>query len=198
MLYPFGKLVTHWLVMLLYRMRYEGLENIPKTSGFILACNHRTNFDPLFIAHKVKQPLHYMAKAELFRGRFMNWLFHSINAFPVDRGKGDTAIFDTAGAIIKCGEVVGMFPEGHRSKDGTPLRPRSGVALIAAQTGADVLPAAVCYGAKLGFRTVVTVRYGALISSEQLGARADSPATVRSATKRIMGEIIALLEAKEG
>lgn len=194
MLYSFGKVVTYWFVRLFFRMRYEGLENIPAETGFILASNHRSNFDPLFIAHKVKKPVHYMAKVELFRTFFVSFLVRNLKAFPVERGKGDGAVINTAGDIIRDGGIVGMFPEGHRSKDGKPLRARSGVAVIAAQAGADVLPCAVCFGRKLRLRTTVTVRYGKLITAEQLGAREDSPATIRAATKRIMGDIIALLE----
>lgn len=197
MLYPFGKTVTYWFVRLLFRMRYEGLENIPPGRGFILASNHRSNFDPLFIAHKLRAAVHYMAKAELFQIGFIGWIFRSLNAFPVARGTGDTSALDTAKNIVRSGQVLGMFPEGHRSKDGKPLRARSGVALIAAQTQADVLPCGVIFGDKLRFRSQVIVRYGKLIPAAELGARADSPASIRTASKRIMEDIIALLEVEQ-
>ena len=192
-LYPLAKTVSYWLVRVLFRMRYEGLENIPKDRGFILASNHRSNFDPLFIAHKIPQQLHYMAKAELFKNPLLGWAMRRVNAFPVQRGKGDTFALEMAGQIIEKGSILGMFPEGHRSKDGTVQRPHSGIAIIAGQTGAAVLPCAVIYGKKLGFRTVVTVRYGELISREQLAADASSPSSIRNCTKRIMGDIVALL-----
>ena len=197
MLYPFGNLVTYWLVHLLFRMRYEGLENIPPDRGFILASNHRSNFDPLFIAHKLRSAVCYMAKAELFQNGFIGWILRNVNAFPVARGTGDTSALDAAREIIRSGRVLGMFPEGHRSKDGKPLRVRSGVALIAAQTGADVLPCAVYYVGRLHFRAQVTVRYGKLIPSAELEAQADSPASIRAASKRIMEDIIALLEVEQ-
>lgn len=193
-LYPFGKAVTYALVRLLFRMRYEGIENIPQDRGFILASNHRTNFDPLFIAHKVPKQLFYMAKVELFRNGLIGWLLRSLGAFPVERGKGDTRPMERAKSLLDSGGVLGMFPEGHRSKDGTPLRPRSGVALIAGQTGADVLPCAVVYGKKLGFRTVVTVRYGKVMAAGELGIDPASPSTVRSGARVIMDAIVALLE----
>jgi 1-acyl-sn-glycerol-3-phosphate acyltransferase len=178
---------------ILYRVRYEGLENIPKDSGFILACNHRSYCDPLFIAHKLRQPIHYMAKAELFRNPVIAFILRGVNAFPVARGTGDRSAIDTAISIIKGGEVMGMFPEGTRSKDGQPLRPRSGVAIVAAETIADVLPCAVCFEGKLRFRTNVTVRYGKLIPAEKLGAQVDSRATIKAASRMIMDEIVGLL-----
>lgn len=194
MLYGFGKMVTYWYVRILFRMRYVGLENIPKGKGFILASNHRANHDPLFIAHRVPKSIHYMAKAELFRNKFLGWLMRNINAFPVARGTGDTSALETAKSVIRSGDVLGMFPEGTRSKDGKPLRPRSGVALIAGQTGADVLPCAVCFEGKLRFRCPITVRYGKLITASELGIDSEKPSTVRAASKRIMADIIDLLE----
>lgn len=193
MLYAFGKAVTYLYVRLLFRVRYVGLTNIPADKGFILASNHRGYHDPLFIAHRVPKRVYYMAKAELFRNRVLGWLFRSVGAFPVDRGSGDASTLDTARGIIERGEVLGMFPEGTRSKDGKPLRARSGVSLIAAQTGADVLPCAICYGEKLRFRTPVTVRYGKVIPAAELGADAGKPSTLRAASKRIMGDIVAML-----
>lgn len=195
MLFGFGRLITYWWVRIAFRMRYVGLENIPRDKGFILACNHRSYHDPLFIAHKVPQPIHYMAKAELFRTKLRNWLFRNVNAFPVSRGTGDTSAIRTAEEVIRSGDVLGIFPEGTRSKDGKPLRPRSGVALIAGQTGADVLPCAVCFeGNKLRFRIQVTVCYGKLITSEELNIDPAKPSTVRAASKRIMADIVELLD----
>lgn len=194
MLFPFGSMVTYWLVLLLFRLRYEGLENIPPDRGFILASNHRSNFDPMFIAHKLPMAVHYMAKAELFRNPILGWILRNVGAFPVARGTGDTSALESARDVIRSGQVLGMFPEGHRSKDGKPLRARSGVALIAAQTGADVLPCAVVHDGRLRFRTQVTVRYGKMIPWAELEADAASPASLRNASKRIMGDIVTLLE----
>lgn len=195
-LYPFGKSVTYPLVRGLFSMRYEGLEHIPEQGGFILACNHRSNFDPLFIAHKMPRQIHYLAKDELVQVAVIGSLIRSFGVVPIKRGTGDTSALETAAAIIREGGVLGIFPEGHRSPDGTPLRPRSGAALIAGQTKADVLPCAVSYGPKLGFRTVVTVRYGKLIPHEELGLDLASPSTLKAATRRVMGDIIAMLDYK--
>lgn len=195
-LYPLGKAVTHLLVRLLFSMRYEGLENIPEQGGFILACNHRSNFDPLLIAHKIPQQIHYLAKDELVQGAVVGSIIRSLGVVPIKRGTGDKNALDTAVSVIRQGGVLGIFPEGHRSPDGTPLRPRSGVALIAGQTGADVLPCAVSYGPKLGLRTPITVRYGKLIPHAELGVDPASPSTLKGATRRIMEDIISMLDYK--
>lgn len=196
MMYAFGKMMTMWYVRLMFRIRYSGLENIPST-GFILVSNHRTNYDPLLIAHPVPQKIHYMAKVELFRNKLAAWILRNVGAFPVSRGSGDQSSLYTAKNILHSGEVLGMFPEGTRSKTGKLLRPRSGVALIAGQTGADILPCAISFGEKLSFRAPIHVRYGKLLTAEELAIDPEKPSSMREASKRIMAEIAALLPEEE-
>lgn len=193
-LYPIGKVITYALMRLCFSVRYEGLEHIPSAGGYILASNHRSNFDPVLIAHKIPPQVHYLAKEELLRNAFIGTIIKSLGIIPIKRGSGDTTALDNAAQVIHDGGVLGMFPEGHRSKDGKPLRPRSGIALIAGQTGAHILPCAVCYGEKLRFRTRVTIRYGALISHPELGVQLDAPSTIRGASRQIMDRIVGLLE----
>jgi len=177
-----------------FAVRYEGVENIPASGGYILACNHRSNFDPILLAHKMSVQIHYMAKIELVRNPLIGSIIKRFGVIPVDRGGGDTGALDNAAALIQNGGVLGMFPEGHRSKTGAPLRPRSGVSVIAGKTGADILPVAISYPQGIKFRAPVVVRYGKLIPHARLGIDPDSPATIRAASKLLMDEIIALLE----
>lgn len=196
-LFDFGKAITYPLARVLFRIRYEGLQNIPRDKGFILACNHRSYWDPLFIAHKVPQRLRYIAKQELFRNRFFGGLLLKLGAFPVERGAGDSGALDRSAQIVSEGGVLTIFPEGTRSRDGKPLRARSGVAMIAGRSGADVLPCAVVYEGKLRLLRRVTVRYGRLIPHGELAIDINSPASLRAASKRIMGAIVELLEGRE-
>ncbi len=191
-LYPIGKALTYFFARVAFNVKYEGLEKIPKKQGFILVCNHITAIDPILIAQKIPQQLHYMAKIELFKNKFISWIMRSVNAFPVDRGKGDTSALDEAKRRIEAGGVLGIFIEGHRSPDGKPQRPRSGAAVIAGRTGADVLPCAVICERKLHFRSKITVRYGQLIKNEQLGLNLEAPSTMRLATKNMMDDIVGL------
>ena len=191
-LYPFARAATYPLVRALFKISYEGLENIPEQGGYILACNHRTNFDPLFIAHKIPSPIAYLAKIELVKHPLAGPIIKSLGVVPIDRGSGDTGALESAALRIGEGSVLGMFPEGTRSKDGVPLRPRSGVAIIAGKTGTDILPCAVVFGKKLGFREAVTVRYGPVIPNSRLGIDLSSPSAIREASRLIMEEILAL------
>ena len=105
-----------------------------------------------------------------------------------------TAI-DFSEEIIKNGWVLGIFPEGTRSKDFKPARGKSGIALIAKQTKADVLPVSIYTDEEYKKGTKLTVRFGNVIKNEELGFTEERSAKeLRNATKRIMGDITALWE----
>lgn len=198
MLYKIGRAICMVLIRLLFSIKIEGKENIPQT-GYILVANHRTNFDPLFVVSGICQQVCFMAKAELFRIPVAGRIIRGLGAFPVERGKGDTGAIDWAVNLIHSGRVLGMFPEGTRSLDGVPRRPKSGASIIAMQTGADLLPCAVCYGKKLGFRTKVTIKYGKLIKNNELNFTPSKQATseIKAASRLMMDRIIQLLEGHE-
>ena len=198
MLYKVGRKLCMILLRILFSVKVEGKEHIPD-KGYILVANHRTNFDPLFVVTGIPAQVCFMAKAELFRNPLLGWLINHLGAFPVERGKGDTGAIDWAVGLIRDGKVLGMFPEGTRSVSGVPQRPKSGAALIAMQTGADLLPCAVCYGGKLGLRTKVIIRYGALIRNDELNFTPgiQSTAEIKAASRLIMDRIIGLLEGKQ-
>ena len=197
MLYKVGRILCIWLIHILYRIRVVGKENVPIGQGYIVISNHRSNFDPLFLARGIRAQIFYMAKIELFqKNRFVGSLLRALGAFPVERGKGDSGSLKRAEEIVQTGGVLGIFIEGTRSRDGRLGRPKSGAALISHQTGADVLPCAISFGDRLRFRTQVTISYGKLIKNEELGFTDDSgsPHEIRAASHRFMEEITKLME----
>lgn len=197
MLYKIGRALCVFFLRILFSVRIEGKENIPRT-GYILVANHRTNFDPLFVVTGVRAQVCFMAKSELFHNPLLGWVLGHLGAFPVERGKGDTGAVDWAVDLIRNGKVLGMFPEGTRSVTGAPQRPKSGASLVAMRTGANLLPCAVCYGEKLGFRTKVIVRYGRPILNEELNFTpgTQSTAEIKAASRLMMNRIVGLLEGK--
>ncbi len=140
----------HPLYCFLFPFKAYGKENIPAQTPddrTILCCNHISEMDPVYLEMCQKRHVFFMAKAELFRGRFSRWFIGRLfGAFPVERGKGDTGAIDKAEEIVNSGRLLGIFPEGTRSRDGQLGRAKSGAALIAARTGANILP--VCIVAK--------------------------------------------------
>ena len=197
-LYPFGKAVTRLLTSIIFRIKYEGTENIPQGGGYILACNHPSNFDPVIISQPVSVQVRYLAKVELTRLPIAGPIISRLGIIPVTRGESDNTAINAAVEVIREGGVLGVFPEGRRNKGGPTLRPRSGVAVIAGQTGADVLPMAITYskGARLGSR--ITVRYGQMIPNGELGADPNSPASLRRASRFVMDRIIELMDPPPG
>ena len=161
MFYYFCKVLVIAALRVAFRMKYEGRDNIPKDSPVIYASNHRTNADPPVVGSGARGRCVFMAKEELFQGNILfKWLIQALGAFPVSRGKGDSATLDTAVEKLTGGRSLTIFPEGTRSKDGKVHRGHSGAAVIAVRANKPIIPVGVVFGEKLKFRTPVTVKYG--------------------------------------
>ena len=184
-----------FLLKLALRIKCEGIENIPKKGSFILACNHIHFVDPAVLLAFFPRPIHFMAKEEAFKNKLAAWFLTHLNAFPVNRARSDKSSVDYAVKLIETGHVLGIFPEGTRSKDLKPQKAKAGVALIARQTKADILPASVYCEKKGGLFRKITVRFGEVIKYEELGLEDEAATrTLREATDKIMGEIVDLWE----
>lgn len=151
-----------------YDLRIEGRKNIPKGKAFIYASNHRSYADPVLVTLAGRGRFSFMAKSELFEKKAFGWLIRSLGAFPVERGKGDQEAIERAIGNVKNGTNLLIFPEGTRSKDGRVGRGKTGVALIAARAGADVIPVGITFQGKLHFRSKIIVRVGAPIPAGTL------------------------------
>lgn len=192
MLRPLGVVVNK----LQYKIEYVGLENVPAEGGFILAANHVNTLDPVFIAIGLKdRQIHYMGKKELFENAFTNWLFTKANAFPIARGKADSEALNYAIRDVKEGNILGIFPEGTRSRTGKMGRAKSGVAVIAKAAKADILPVAFCSTDNFKKHTKLTVRFGKMIPFEELNLGEDSGREeLKAAATYVMDKIAALQE----
>jgi 1-acyl-sn-glycerol-3-phosphate acyltransferase len=136
-------LVTTFFLLYL-RMSRIGRVHIPRSGPAILAANHRSFFDPFLIGTMTRRPLYYVAKRELFEmNPLISWLLSALGAFPVSRGQGDQETIRTAKELLARGELVLIFPEGHRIRPGALGAPRRGVGRLALETGAPVIPVSV-------------------------------------------------------
>lgn len=195
--YQIARNVCRFVCFLLYSVRFEGLENLPQQGGYIIAAHHITAMDPLFYAVRVPRPFNYMAKEELFRNPLIGALLRALGAFPVERGSGDLSALEYAEQIVKNGEVLAIFPEGTRSRDGKLLKLKLGAIYIAGQTGADVVPATIMvehFERGLRFRSKVLVRYGKPIANTDLKMNKDDRRSMARASKLVYQAIADLME----
>ena len=192
--------VLSWPVLRgLYRLRASGRENLPAEGGFVLACNHISNFDPWPLGLPIwpKRFLRFMAKSELYWWP-LRYLLNGVGAFPVRRGQHDVAAIETAVRLAREGYPVVMFPEGTRRRKGLvkrfEARPRSGAARIALEAGVPLVPAAVKGTDQLLRLGRLRVAYGAPIDVEDLRDKEVAEAA-QEATERLMARILELEES---
>ncbi|GAA2465812.1 lysophospholipid acyltransferase family protein [Winogradskya humida] len=134
----------------LFRPDVRGLDHIPETGPVIIACNHLSFSDSIFTPLVLKRRVTFVAKAEYFTGKgvkgwLMRQFFVGTGTIPVDRsgGKAARAALDTQLRVLNSGNVAGIYPEGTRSPDGRLYRGKTGVARLALESGAVVVPVAL-------------------------------------------------------
>jgi 1-acyl-sn-glycerol-3-phosphate acyltransferase len=190
------------LLRLAYRPKAKGLANVPTEGPVILASNHLSFVDSLFIPLMIKRKVVFLGKSDYFDSKKTRWFFRSVNVIPVRRegGTAGEASIRAGVQALKDGNVVGIYPEGTRSPDGRLYRGKTGVARMALLAGAKVVPVAV-HGTddimpldkktpKLHGRVVV--EFGRALSWERYEGQASDRFVLRSATDEIMYEIMLL------
>ena len=153
-----------------HRLEIQGPKHVPQRGAAVLAMNHDSLLDIPLLVWATPRPVWFMAKVELFRGRFSTWLFHAMGGFPVRRGALDVRAVRAALDVVRRGRVLAMYPEGTRAAHLQPFLP--GAAWIALATGAPLVPVAISgtaeampKGSRLPKRTWVAVRFGEPIAS---------------------------------
>ncbi|HWN22847.1 MAG TPA: lysophospholipid acyltransferase family protein [Gaiellaceae bacterium] len=191
--YMLVALVSWPLLYGLFRLRARGREHVPE-SGFVLAANHNSNFDPwpLGLPLFPRRYLRFMAKSELFWTPFKQFAT-AAGAFPVRRGQADAEALETATQLCRGGHIVVMFPEGTRRKKGLrkrrEARAHTGAARIALDAGVPLVPAGIVGTDRLGRLGQLRVSYGPAIPLDDLAGRDDAP---QIATERLMAAIAEL------
>lgn len=148
-IYRIVRALSKLYLQLLYGLKIRGANNIPKDGPVILIANHISNFDPLVVGASVKRPVHFMAKEELFRVPLLKNLVLSLGAFPIKRGGNDRKAIKTGLDILSNNNILGIFPEGTRSKTGEMGQGLPGAALFALKSDAVVIPIGIVASYKL-------------------------------------------------
>jgi 1-acyl-sn-glycerol-3-phosphate acyltransferase len=193
------KAVLTPLLRLLYRVRVEGKEHMPRRGAVILAANHRSFMDSLFLPLVVARRVTFVAKAEYFDSKKTSWFFRGVGQIPIRREGGSASEGALAAAtdVLGSGQIFGIYPEGTRTRDGLLHRGHTGVARLAVRTGAPIVPVGLigtdeiqATHSKLPkFFLPVTIRFGEPIRPEHYQGREDDSLVLRTITDEVMFEI---------
>ncbi|MBO8163030.1 MAG: 1-acyl-sn-glycerol-3-phosphate acyltransferase [Brevibacillus sp.] len=190
--YIFFRTFFRCFFSLFYRWQVIGNEHIPKEGPVILCANHISNLDPPLLGAPLERQVHFMAKEELFRIPVLSYIITKFGAFPVRRGAGDRAAIRTTLRVLEDGRVLGIFPEGSRSKTGKLKKGQPGAAMFALKSGAQVVPVAIIGPYRL-FRSIKIV-YGKPLDLSRFKKEKPNSDTLRELTDFIMQEIQRLMD----
>jgi 1-acyl-sn-glycerol-3-phosphate acyltransferase len=194
------------VLRLIFRPTAEGVENVPEEGPAILASNHLSYADWLFMPLAIPRRVTFVAKAEYFttpgiKGWLQRTFFSGAGQVPIDRSGASAAegALKTAKRILAEGELFGIYPEGTRSHDGKLYRGKTGIARIALEAGVPVIPVAVVGtdvvappGKKFGSFTRPHVRFGKPLDFSRYEGMEGDRYILRSITDEIMYEIMRL------
>ncbi|PWU48136.1 1-acyl-sn-glycerol-3-phosphate acyltransferase [Micromonospora globispora] len=194
------------LLRLIFRPQVEGLHYVPDTGPVILASNHLSFSDSIFTPLMVKRKVTFVAKAEYFTGKgIKGWLtkmfFVGTGTIPVDRsgGRAARAALDTQLKVLRAGGIAGIYPEGTRSPDGRLYRGKTGVARLALESGAPVVPVVMLNadeiqppGQLIPNIKRVKIRFGAPLDFSRYAGMAGDRFVERAVTDEIMYELMEL------
>jgi len=190
------------ILRLLFRIRVEGADNLPDDGPVIVASNHLSFLDSIFIPLVIRRRVTFVAKAEYFDSWKTKWFFSAVGQIPVRREGGSAGERALASAldVLRDGGVFGIYPEGTRSRDGDLHRGHTGVARLALRSGAPIVPVGL-----VGTRDVqppdrtlprffqpITVKFGTPIDATRFAGREDDRMVLRQITDEVMFEIRAL------
>ena len=139
-LFLFGRQMFRIMFSLFYRWRIDGIENVPKSGGAIIAPNHMSFFDPPLAGSAIKRPLYFMAKKELFDIPVLGWTIRHTNAFPVKKDSHDMSAMRYAFSLLEQGHLLLIFPEGTRSKNEQLGKARAGSGMMACNAQVPLIP----------------------------------------------------------
>lgn len=182
-----------------WRVRVEGLENVPKSGGALIAPNHTSVLDSFFVPLSLPRRITYVGKAEYLDDWKTRFVFPLMGMIPIDRSGGDAsgAALDAAAGVLESGELFGIYPEGTRARDGRLHKGHTGVARLALRTRCPIIPVGI-----IGTRKVqppdarlprlfmeVLIRFGRRIDVGRYAHRANDRLVLRQITDEVMYEI---------
>lgn len=186
----------------LWDIDVTGLERLPQQGPALLCPNHISFLDSAFLMLSVGRQISFVGKAEYLDNWKTKWLFPAMGMIPIDRSGGERsqAALDTAEAVLRRGELFGIFPEGTRSRDGYLYKGRTGAARLALKVGCPIFPVGIvgtdaiqpCDAKVPKLRGECSITIGKPIRTERYAGRQHDHLTLRSLTDEVMFEIRAM------
>lgn len=196
------------LLRVLFRPWVRGMENIPSSGPVILASNHLSFSDSIFLPLQARRPVVFLAKSEYFTGKgvkgaLVRWFFKSTGQLPIDRsgGKASEASLNTGLKVLSQGQVLGIYPEGTRSPDGRLYRGRTGIARLVLEAKVPIIPVAMIDTEKvqpIGKRLPRIRRIGVVVGSPLDFSRFDGMEGDRIILRAVTDEIMYELRKLSG
>lgn len=194
------------ILKLLFRPWVEGAEHIPERGAAILASNHLSFSDSIFLPIVMSRRITFPAKMEYFtgsgvKGRLTAWFFKGVGQIPIDRsgGRASEAAISSGLKVLRRDELFGIYPEGTRSPDGRLYKGKTGIARMALEAGCPVIPVAMIgtdkaqpTGQKLPKIMRIGVRIGAPLDFSRYEGMENDRFVLRSITDEIMYELMLL------
>lgn len=196
MLYWVLKAVLTPILRACYRVRVEGRAHVPRTGPVILAANHRSFLDSIFLPLVVRRRVTFVAKAEYFDDPKTAWFFRGVGQIPIPRegGTASERALESATDVLRAGRAFAIYPEGTRTRDGYLHRGHTGVARLAVGCGAPIVPVGLVgtdeaqpVDRKLPrLLKPVTIRFGVPIDPARYADRPHDRLVLRELTDEVM------------
>jgi len=199
LLYWVVKGVLTPILRVCFRVKVEGRENLPAQGPVILASNHRSFLDSIFLPLVLRRRVTFVAKAEYFDDPKTAWFFRGVGQIPIRRegGSASERALASATEVLRDGGVFGIYPEGTRTRDGFLHRGHTGVARLSLRTGTAIVPVGLIGTDEVQpvdkrmprlFRRV-TIRFGEPLEPERYGDYEQEHLALRELTDEVMYEI---------
>lgn len=182
----FAKIASH----IIYRVKIEGLENIPESGAAILCANHVHAFDSVVIGSHIKRMTYAMGKEELFRTKFKKEFLLAMGCFPVKRGASGEEAVKKSIEILKGGDLLLIFPEGTRNGLAKGVKPKKGAALIALKSQVPIIPIGV--KGTFEFLSRITIKIGKPIDFSRYYETEQTTQCLQEVMDEVMKEILNL------
>ena len=190
----FVKPLSFIIAKIIYRVKVEGMENVPKNEACIICGNHVHALDAPALVAVTTRKIRFMAKEELWKSAGLRFMAFVYRVFPVKRGQRDTDAIRTSLKILKNKEILGIYPEGTRNGLAKGVKPKNGAVNIAIRAGVPIVPFAVI-GTFKPF-TKVIYRFDKPIDYSEYKEKGKDKDVVDGLTKELMDKIVELRDKK--